>query len=178
MISNNNLVCQYCSHTNIEGQRYCAICGKLIYIRLDYPLQSIIATDQVLWLLFGGFSSYFILRYLVFYINTSISFIFLISTLTSFVMINRLLILTKRFKVNLISDFFKNYKQFFLLTGLLIWLIESLLYLSLGINNSTLIENVLLYDILPFTVEFIQGYSFGLIVPLFFHIFNKKRYIR
>ena len=110
----NNIICPYCDTSNSNSRQYCKSCGKLVQLSVREPLPQIISTEQIMWILIGGYSVYFILRY---FIQLEFSVIILISALASFIMIYRLFMISGE---NKIQDFFPYWKQFFVIAGILI----------------------------------------------------------
>ena len=72
-----------------------------------------------------------------------------------------------------INDLFPKWKEFIIFAGFFIWLLE-LIFIFLKHDNNLLNQD-LVVETLIFSVEFIQGYSLGIITPLFHHYYKKRK---
>ena len=165
----NELVeCPFCKTINEGSRQYCQKCGRLIQLSVRDSLPKLISVEQIIWILLGGYSIYFLLR---FFIQLEFSVLILISAITSFIMFYRLKYLSGDTELN---EFFPMWKQFLFIAGFIIWFIEIVSLLTLTITYRILIQDIIIKEIVPFSWEFIQGYILGITVPLFYYYYKKR----
>ena len=167
--------CIYCGYENPDNLNRCNVCGKNRQIQSTRSTQSSITKDQIFWILFGGFSTFFILKYLLVRWLVGFPTTPFIAFLTSFIMVLRLKALTKYYKAETIGSFFPRFVAFFVLTGLFIWFLDISLTFTIDSNRNLLFDEIISLKIIPFSIEFLQGYSIGFIFPLFFYFFRNTK---
>ena len=161
-------ICPHCRDPS-DARQYCKTCGKLVQIQVRPKIPSIISINQIVWVLIGGYSVYFLLRY---FLPFKFTFILIISITTSFMMLLRVYTLMKQMNNTDLSDFFPNWKEFFFLSGLAIWISEIILLIGL---KTEALDYILIHEILPFSYKFWQGFLLGLLGPIFFYYYKIKR---
>ena len=160
--------CPYCNISwEGEDKQYCPSCGKLVAITVHKPSPKIISIEQIVWLIAAGFSAYYVLLYIVNKVNLPFSIEVYLGLNASFIMAYRVFILYRKSDNDYMGEFFPYFKEFFIITGVLIWF--SAFWIKIVFDFISVNKTIDYSSLGLFTFNFFEGYALGLLLMLYFY---------